>query len=433
MPRKNAVIHQESLCQTHSLDLSPGTTIAVIGAGLAGASVARALAEKGAQVEVWERETAPATQTSAHPAAVVFPMVAKYATPLRRFYNAGYEATLAKIKRLQETQQFQGWQRRGALHLLVNQRLKNLWDNASELEPSPHFQAINSNQTTQLTQNLINKPAFWYPEAGFINPPAFAQALLNHQAIRLHTSRNAVSMSQHADQWRVSNQETVGNYRAVVLANGLDVLRFEQAAWLPLRCLRGQIAYLNAADTQTLPSQVICHEGYLVPNCGEFHLAGATFHPTDRNHQLTQESQNHLLDQLETWLPGTFPKNPPLRGRVAFRTQSPDHLPMVGPLTNHRQFEADFGCLRNGRINRQSQALPNYPRIFVTIGHASRGTVSCWLSGQILAWQLLGGIPPLSQELMAQLHPSRYLLRAIRRNQPLQVPAIPFEELPPAL
>jgi len=433
MSRKSSKALAAKLLEHRSRPLPSGSTVAVIGGGLAGCSAANALATGGARVRLYEREAALATQTSAHPGAVVFPMVAKHPTVLRRFYESAFARILAKIEAVEQTEHFGDWHPVGAIHLLVNERLEQLRNGLDRTGMAEtHVQAWNANQTAEATGGLIREAALAYPTAGYIDPRAWCRTLSRQPNIEILHQR-VTALEPDGDGWLITTAEGTSKAAAVVLANGLAVLRFKQTAWLPLNCFRGQLAYIPVEHAPDFPTQVICHEGYLIPNCSVGHLAGATFHPTDRNAHLASASQKHLMVQLERWLPWFLKKAPPLKGRVAFRAQSPDHLPMIGPVANHEAFVRDFAELHHGRIGRTYPEPEYLPNLYVSTGHASRGTVSCWVAGEIIATMILGGVPVLEPALIAELNPARFIFRTLRRNQRLAVPAIAPENLPPQL
>lgn len=434
MARKKRAAFLNQFLVPPPLNLSRGAPVIVIGAGLAGSAAAHALAQAGANVTVLERQSAPATQTSGHPAAVVFPMIAKTASPLRDFFAVGYRAMLAKLQALKTTQGFGDWHQVGAYHLLVNERLKHLWHHAEAMGLPPTWvKAWDADAMEQASQGFFKQPAFEYPTAGYVNPRTLTQAFLAAPGIKLHLHQRAVSLKRLPDAWEVDADGNRFKAQAVILACGLEALRFEQARWLPLRCYRGQLAYVQAHEVATPLSKIICHEGYLVPQADAGYLAGATFHPTDRDDHLKLESHNSLVTQLQTWLPGFLKQAPEMRGRVAFRAQAPDHLPMVGPLPHKLLTERQFQWLQEGQVPKEPYQVVYQPSLFTSLGHASRGTVSCWLAGMLLASLIMKKAGPQDESLLASVNPARFLLRALRKSVPLPDLAMPLDLLPPIL
>lgn len=434
MPRKRNASQIKRLLVPQSIALKPHASVTIIGGGLAGCAVARALADRGALVTILEREATIATQTSAHPAAVVFPMVAKYATPLRRFYAAGFEAIHQKMGELILLGDFHDWYEVGAIHLLVNDRLKHLWEVLQQTPmPQDWVQCWPAKEVALATQGRLRQPALYYPRAGHLNPMAMAKALIQHPAIVLQTFREAIALNPQPNGWHIATGSNQFEADALVLAAGLDVLRFPQTDWLPLDCVRGQLAYIPLQNAPRSPAQVICHEGYLIPNCAVGHIAGATFQAETRETQLKGECHQRLMDQLNRWLPGFLQHPPPMAGRVAFRAQSPDYLPMVGPVPDYAAFLNHFSHLHHGRTPNPAPTVPYHRRLFVSVGHASRGTISCWLAATLLAQLIMGGPAVLPDDLMSAINPGRFILRALRRNKTLPQPAIPLDSLPARL
>ena len=92
---------------------------------------------------------------------------------------------------------------------------------------------------------------------------------------------------------------------------------------------------------------------------------------------------------------GTFGLKEELKAssaRVAFRTGTPDKLPLVGEVP---------AVVSTGDTSG----------LYISLAHGSRGLLSCTTSGEILAAKILNDPMPLPMNIIKALDPKRYISR----------------------
>lgn len=389
----------------------------VIGAGLAGASTAFALAKRGYDVSVWERESKPASLTSAHPAAVIFPMPALERHPMARFYEVAYRFGLDHIESLMAAGKRLDWHQTGVLHYAVKATPQRLYDRFEESKTPPDVAVrVSPEEAARLSGTRIEGPALFYPRGGWIDPRNLVNAMLEDERIEVTTYREALSLERVDRGWLVRSAELTACFPLVVLATAWEVTGFEATSWLNLRKIRGQLAYVDAGLVSERPKMVICHDGYWIPDCHGFDLLGATFDFKGRGLDLDDHNQNLLLERAEAHLPPLRFKRPvPLRGRAAMRTTTYDHLPVIGPVPDYEAYLSAFGGLRQGQRFGFGPA-PYLPGLWVNTGHGSRGTLTCPLAGELIAQQICGEKGLLPYEAERAVHPARMLIKPLKRG-----------------
>jgi tRNA 5-methylaminomethyl-2-thiouridine biosynthesis bifunctional protein len=283
-------------------------------------------------------------------------------------------------------------------------------------------QCIDAQRAGELAQCSIERPALWFPRAGWLIPGAICNAAAQHAAIDIRLDCNVEGLEQNDDGWNVFT--TRGELRAavVVIANANDARRLAPTAALPLKAIRGQITQLPATWLRQQPRTVICHEGYLAPTPGGLDI-GATFdlHDTDAalraaDHRRNTESLATALPDL-LQLPRADEAYKELTGRVGFRCTTPDYLPLVGPVADTAAMA--LRCAPLAHNSNARLALPGVylPGLYVNVGHGSRGLTSTPLCAELLA-SLIGGTPrPLPRDLIQALSPTRFLVRDIVRGR----------------
>jgi tRNA 5-methylaminomethyl-2-thiouridine biosynthesis bifunctional protein len=98
-----------------------------------------------------------------------------------------------------------------------------------------------------------------------------------------------------------------------------------------------------------------------------------------------------------------------LRGRVGWRTNTPDRLPLVGavPAT-----PADGSPLPD-----QPRHWPRVPGLFVASGFGSRGLTWAPLVGRLIASWIADAPYPLPADLVDALDPARFATRKVRASR----------------
>jgi len=312
------------------------------------------------------------------------------------------------------------WHATGVIHLAAKDKVKRL--HAALLEEgrnSDLARPMDAAAASKACGVPTDLPALHYPEGGYLDPKAFCRNLAALVPFTIRTDCPVAALVRDGDAWQVhaADGATLGRAPIVVLANGYEALACSQAADLPLTKARGQLATVPAALATPLPRTVICYDGYLVPEHRGALVIGATYNPFDDSPELHPRDHALLFQKARLWLPNLhFSQTPPLAGRAAFRTRSPDHLPLAGPLPDAARFREVYGELHLGRRQQTYPPGPYHAGLYASLGHGGRGMVSAPLCGELLAAQICGDPLPLPPQLVAALNPARYLIRQLRKD-----------------
>ncbi|MDJ0841764.1 MAG: FAD-dependent 5-carboxymethylaminomethyl-2-thiouridine(34) oxidoreductase MnmC [Acidobacteriota bacterium] len=394
--------------------------IVIIGAGIAGAAAAHAFARHNRKVLVLEKHRRPAEETSGNPVGVVYPFISVKPDPMSLFFEHAYGMVLQRLHQLEASQKPTGRQSVGVLHLLAKDRLRRLHkvlrDGSLKTEL---VTAIDAGEAARRSGLPIEEDALYYPQGCYVEPPLFTRALLDHPLIEIRSDVDVRTQAMENGRRIVMDEKNrvLAEADIVILATGDGVGFSHVLNDLPVRRSRGQLLSMTRDHLVMKPRCVICHKGYLVPGPGEDVLIGATWKKHEGT-SLHQEDQEELLNESRTFIPGfALTRRPPLRGRVAFRARTPDHLPIVGPVPDWEAYRAAYEGLNHGAFHRKWRDAPYQPGLYVSLGHGGRGMVSTVLSGEILAAQVLGHQPPVPPEILGYVHPGRYVIRNLKRGR----------------
>lgn len=382
--------------------------VTVIGAGLAGASTAYALALRGYQVRVLDKQGI-AQGASGNPMGGLYIKLAVDEDSLHnQFYLAGYAYSLQLLNKLLEPQH---WQACG---------LQQLAYNAAQRKRQQRFLAH-----TQLPETLVqaseyaHTPTLLFAQGGWVSPRHLSQALLAQKNIQIEVDE-LLDYRQTNEGFELVTTQGVSHTQALVFAAANDGHAFLADYVLPTKAIRGQISYLDARHTPAL-TQVLCGSGYLTPAHNGIHCLGATYVINETDCELRDSEHLSNLEILQefgaTWQAQAQLKQV-LGGRVGLRCCSADYLPIVGALIEPVSFRQHFAKLSQRTSASVRQPVTYVPRLYVNMGHGSRGLSSALLCGELLARHIHLEPPPVSQKVADALCANRFLLRSLIKKEP---------------
>lgn len=394
----------------------------VIGAGLAGCATASSLAARGWQVTLLERHDAVAQEASGNPQGVLYLKLSAHGTALSQLIVSGFGYT----RRLLETlQRGTDWDDCGVLQLAFNAKETERHAQLAEAFPEDLLQWLDQPEAQARAGVGVSHGGLYYPEGGWVHPPALCQAQAAQPNIELLSHCQALQLRKVDDQWQaLDGERLLASAPVVVLAGAAEIKRFAQSAELPLKRIRGQITRLaETADSQALAT-VVCAEGYVAPaRLGE-HTLGASFDfnsddltPTTAEHVGNLAMLEEISSDLVARLHVSEQPVEDLQGRAAFRCTSPDYLPIVGPLADREAFLEAYAALSKDARQVPDIACPWLDGLYINSGHGSRGLITAPLSGELLAAWLDNEPLPLPRSVAEACHPNRFALRQLIRGK----------------
>jgi tRNA 5-methylaminomethyl-2-thiouridine biosynthesis bifunctional protein len=356
--------------------------IAVIGAGAAGAAAAHALAARGHQVTVFEAAAAPAQGASGNHAGVFRPLPAQDDSRLARILRAGFLLGRRRFGALPGARL--GWT--GALHIARDPKHEETQRRivAEHALPADFCRFVERDEASAIAGWPVELGGWWFPLAGWINPPSLCRALL--AGIDCRCERLVARLERGGDAWHLldATGKTIAAADEVVLANGIGAPALAPQYKLPIRAGRGLVSHIPEGATP--PFKIVATRlGYVTPAVDGMRCAGATMMADDLDPAPRLADHVENLQRLDMVLPGYGAGLDPagLAGRVSFRPMSPDRLPIVGPLS-------------------ASEGL------WIIDGFGARGLVFASICAELLASQIGGEPLPLEAELVEALAPARF-------------------------
>jgi tRNA 5-methylaminomethyl-2-thiouridine biosynthesis bifunctional protein len=386
--------------------VAPGHAL-VIGAGLAGAATARALARLGVPCTVLDRHAQPATQASGNPAGLFHGTVGRDDGPHMRWHRACSffaarwvrEARAAGVAGAAD----------GLLRLNDSQGIDDMYAllRAQGL-PAGYVTALDAAQASAASGVTLRRPAWHFAEGGWADPAGLVRQALDSPGITWRGRNDVRALRRAGDDWQALDGDgrVLAQAPVVVLANGDEAPRL---AGLPsgwVRRNRGQLSWLDAADVAVATLRLPIAGGrYLLPLPDGRLLFGATQHGGDEDARLRDADHRANLEGAQALLGGA-----PLardgaqpHGRVGWRVGTVDRMPLLGAAPD---LSAALPARRDA-----TRLVARQPGLFLHGALGSRGLTTAALGGELLAAQITGAAWPLEADLVDALDPARFALR----------------------
>lgn len=375
--------------------------VTVIGAGIAGASTARNLAERGVQVTVLAKGPQPADGASGNPQGALY---------VKLGVDFGPETELALLGLLHSQRAYQAlttsadpadadafWFPTGLLQMAVTPRERDRQARFLERNdyPAGIFRPVGAEEATALAGIPVNHEGLYFPDSGWLIPAKLCQALLDHPNITTRFNTDVTDIVPEANGWCIRSRDNADEQvHKLVIAGGHEI-----ASLLPgttryrFKPIRGQVTSLPAGQL-CAPQRVVCGHGYVNPVTGGQSLIGATFDLKNSSPDVTTASHDENLSMLTSWLPDLLDSRAinteSLQGRVSFRCTTHDYQPAVGAV--------DI----DNPDDDQSKAS-----LFVLTGLGSKGLSFAPLLAEWLTDVITGQPECLEQRLSARLSLAR--------------------------
>jgi tRNA 5-methylaminomethyl-2-thiouridine biosynthesis bifunctional protein len=389
----------------------------IVGAGLAGALAAQALAQRGWTCTVLDSASTPAQGASGNPAGLFHGVLHR---------EDGVHARLHRHAALAAARHYGPLIRSGTVPggldgLLAVRGEGSTADETDRLESQGlpgYAEGQTRAEASLLAQASLSGPALHFLQGGWVDPAAIVRQALASPGVRFQGNARVKALRAPVDDdptWSLLDEagQQLAHAPLVVLAagGGLPALAHDVGRDLsalgPQEVTRGQLTWFTCNSPLRRP---VTGHGYAVSLPDGRLLCGASQQPVDAQNQtdrLLQEDQAWNLARLHG-LTGLFPaEGSSFGGRVSWRVQTPDRLPLIGPAPR-----ADL----SPPVRRdQPRFIPRHPGLFIIGALGSRGLIWAPLASRLLCAWLDATPMPLEADLLDALDPCRWSVRQSRR------------------
>jgi glycine oxidase len=332
--------------------------VAVIGSGVIGASVADAIAARGAAVTIYEMR-APGQGASQASAGVLSPYIeAKPGSPLLALgvRSLGMWDTFMDGLRHRAPGMDVDYARTGTLEVALNEGdTRKLGDARAWLSTEGVVHEWLDRSALHSFAPTVSPSAhagLFITSHGFVNVSALVRALMH--AARLSgavavTPTEIIHVEHKRDVVivRVGDQHVEFDHVVIAAGSWTRRVRVAGVPVFPVKPIRGQLLQLRWAGIVRPAQSIWGTRCYTVPWSDGSLLVGATVEDVGFDERSTVSGVRELLDAVVELLPEAATASLDAV-RVGLRPATTDHLPLLGPLKNHPRIVIAAGHYRNG-------------------------------------------------------------------------------------
>jgi tRNA 5-methylaminomethyl-2-thiouridine biosynthesis bifunctional protein len=377
----------------------------VIGAGIAGASIASELLKRGQTVCIVDSAPHPASACSSHAYAIAHPHVGRGAPRLLRLTRIAFLMAEARWGNV--------WNRHGIFQPNKKDKTFNRDDVASYLQSldlnEEVAEALDANDAAQACG--INQAGIWLPRGASLNLlEATKDALKPHPNLTCCWNIHVARLEKVDAGWSLidSQDRPIMTAGKIIIAAALESKKLVASIGvrLPLRPVRGQLSIFsidkNSSWAPKLPRTAISGDGYCLPvkqlSDGNYQwIVGSSFDEGESDLQDWDSSDDFNRQQakgLLNYTEGDVSQLHKVESFVGVRCVAGDRLPIIGALTQR-------------------------PGIFLATALGSRGALWSALAAKLITSQVLEDDFDLlarlgfAADLVAALAPARFFAGAL--------------------
>lgn len=379
--------------------------IVVIGAGIAGASIANELLARDQAVCIVDSAPHPATACSSHAYAIAHPHVGRGAPRLLRLTRIAFL--------MAEARWGSTWNQHGVFQPNKKDKAFNRDDVAAYLQSleldAEMARALYADEAKEICEML--QDGIWLPRGASLNIfKATQDALKPHPKLTCSWNTSVHRLEKIDAGWQLidAQDKPIMTADKVIIAAALETKNLAASVdiKLPLRPVRGQLSIFSIAANSPwaarLPHTAISGDGYCLPaknlpNGDRQWIVGSSFdegasdlHDWAASDDFNREQAKGLLDYAE----GDVSHLQKLGSFVGVRCVAGDRLPIIGALTQR-------------------------PGIFLATALGSRGVLWSALAAKLITAQVLEDDFALlarlgfAADLVAALAPARFFAGAL--------------------
>ncbi|QLE78591.1 FAD-dependent 5-carboxymethylaminomethyl-2-thiouridine(34) oxidoreductase MnmC [Francisella sp. Scap27] len=393
--------------------------VAVIGAGLAGCSVAYELSKfDELDITIFDKNNSVAKDASGNYAGILAPNLTADNNYSDQFHTLGYQLLVDFINQYKSKINICS---KGVIQLLTDekeilryQKIFTKRDIANDLA-----RLLDNKETTNLLQQKTNYQSLYYPNAVSLEPRSLCRLWLELSQAELKLNTSVVDICKLDDEdysWRLDFGDSTQDFDVVVFAGGYKL--FENISYLkdiPVFESHGQLTVINS--TYDI-SHTIIDKGYIIPNYkNNFQVIGATFRDnSDMSGDIRKADDEFNIAQISAMLDKRHDVSV-VESRVAGRCVTSDHLPIIGKLVDYTKFKENFyKPLSKGYPKAKMPKVEYEQGLYLASGFGSKGLCSSLLAAKIISSQINNQLSPASQKLIQALSPQRFWVRSFKKS-----------------
>ena len=345
--------------------------VAIIGAGIAGCTLAYKLANRGHKVDIYDQNNEVCLGASGNEVLITYPRLSAFDSPYARFCAQSFLFASSFYDQLDT----EAWKKCGVFLMSHDdQSLKRQDSLLNVRSDNLLFEELNIDEASRRAGIKLNNGGIFFEKGGFIEPKALCKVLIGHKNIRKILSTKVKKIISEETINKIFIEKKISEYDEICLCTGYTSNELIQLPGLSSK--RGQVSYVKSSQDIENLKFPICASGYFSPRIGSSHVVGSSYSDVKKDSILEEE---HLSNRRKLKAIHDFEVTI-VDGKVGFRAVTKDRMPLVG----------------------QKKGF------YINTGHGSRGSTSAPLCAEIIA-NLIDNKPlPVENSVKVALEVDRF-------------------------
>lgn len=346
----------------------------IIGGGIAGCALAYMIAREGREPVIYEAGSYWYDEAEApeHDCSTYNPRYSAQWDENAKYFSLGYFEALRLFDEFTKEGVDFRWDQCGTLQLLANEKKARRYPKMVESWGEygwgeDDLRMVSAAEGSEIAGVKIEKEGIYLGRAGVISPYRICARLVKGIEVNLNASVKDLSVLP-------------GD--VTVLACGAHVSGFEEAAFLPMQSVRGQVTYLKETVKSSKIKTTVNYGGHISPSLRGVQYIGATFQPRLTHTNIMPEDDEENIQKLCERFPALDGTYSVVASKAGVRSAVYDHFPVIGQLSS---------------------------QIYVSTAHGSHGFVSALSSAIILANKIVHNKGVISDDVLKQMSPARFV------------------------
>ncbi|AJI47251.1 FAD-dependent 5-carboxymethylaminomethyl-2-thiouridine(34) oxidoreductase MnmC [Francisella philomiragia] len=392
--------------------------IAVIGAGLAGCSLAYELSRTlNFDITLFDKNSDIATEASGNFAGILEPYLTSDNNFSDQFHTLGYITLLEFINQYRNDIEICN---QGVLQILSDEKELNRYQKIfTKREIADDLARIISHQElSQLLGKDTHNMAVYYPNALSVVPKSICQLWLKLSSAKLKLDNELLDIKKlENNTWQLEFNNFTEDFDIVIFAGGYPLFKnISLLQNIPVYPSQGQLTVIKRCFDI---SNNIMDKGYIIPNYKDnLQVIGATFRDNnDTSGDIRQEDNTFNINQIKQIFDDKNYNVEIINSRVATRCVTSDHLPLVGRLADYNSFEQVFyRPLSKGYPKSKMPNIEYQQGLYISSGFGSKGLCSSLLAAQIITVYITNQNQKYSDKLLEALAIERFWTRSFKKG-----------------
>lgn len=392
--------------------------VAIIGAGLAGCSLAYELSKSSDfDITIFDKNSKIASEASGNFAGILEPYLTSDNNFSDQFHTLGYSLLLDFINQYKDQVEVCN---QGVLQILSDEKdLKRYQKIFAKRDIDSNLaQLLSERELAKFINKDISKQAIYYPNALSVVPKSICQLWSKLSGAKLELDAELLDIKNIDEVWQLEFVEFSEYFDIVIFAGGYQL--FKNISYLQKIPVYPSYGQLTVIEKYFDIDKTIVNKGYIIPGYkNNLQVIGATFRDnSDTSGELRDADDEFNISQIEQISLNNYDTSLNIVGsRVAMRSVTSDHLPIVGQLCNYNKFEQDFyKFLSKGYPKSKMPKVDYETGLYVSSGFGSKGMCSSLIAAKIITSNILNQQSIIPTKLLEALSPQRFWVRNFKKS-----------------